>query len=261
MSKNEKNPKKKTVEDSVLGSKLKYVSESHLKKRQHKIKHRQAAAAAEKAKKKKFKKKRLEIFKRAEKYVREYKRAERELIRSKRQAQNLSRYFIPAEAKVLCVVRIRGINALHPRTKKILQLFRLRQIHNAVFLKVNNSIMIMLRKIEHYVTYGPPNQKTVSEMIYKRGFGKVNKQRIPLTDNQIIEDALGKYNIICIEDLIHEIYTCGPHFKEANNFLWPFKLSSPRGGYSKGGKVKHFAEGGDAGNREEFINDFVRRMN
>lgn len=37
---------------------------------------------------------------------------------------------------------------------------------------------------------------------------------------------LGKFNIICMEDLIHEIVTVGPHFKEANNFLWPFQLSS-----------------------------------
>lgn len=39
---------------------------------------------------------------------------------------------------------------------------------------------------------------------------------------------LGKFGIICMEDLIHEIMTVGPHFKEANNFLWPFQLSSAR---------------------------------
>merc|ERR1719261_911824 len=110
----------------------------------------------------------------------------------------------------------------------------------------------MLKLVEPYVTYGPPSRRTVHELIYKRGYGKVNKQRIPLTDNQIIQKALGQYNIICVEDLIHEIVTCGPHFKQANNFLWPFKLSSPLGGYKS--KRRHFAEGGDAGNREEFIN-------
>ena len=40
--------------------------------------------------------------------------------------------------------------------------------------------------------------------------------------------ALGKNNIICIEDLVHEIYTVGPAFKQASNFLWPFKLSAAR---------------------------------
>ena len=53
----------------------------------------------------------------------------------------------------------------------------------------------------------------VKELIYKRGYGKVNKQRIPLTENAIIEANLGKHGIICIEDLVHEIISVGPHFK------------------------------------------------
>uniref|UniRef100_A0A0D3B6N7 Ribosomal protein L30 ferredoxin-like fold domain-containing protein n=3 Tax=Brassica TaxID=3705 RepID=A0A0D3B6N7_BRAOL len=62
-----------------------------------------------------------------------------------------------------------------------------------------------------------------------------------------------------VEDLIHEIMTVGPHFKEANNFLWPFQLKAPLGGLKK--KRNHYVEGGDAGNRENFINELVRRMN
>ena len=69
---------------------------------------------------------------------------------------------------------------------------------------------------------------------------------------------LGQYGIICVEDLIHEIYTWGPHFKQANNFLWPFKLSPPRGGFNT--KKKSFVQGGDWGNRENLINDLVKRM-
>lgn len=105
----------------------------------------------------------------------------------------------------------------------------------------------------------PPTLKSVKELIYKRGHGKVNKQRVALTSNAIVKSALGKYNIICVEDLIHEIFTVGPHFKEANNFLWPFKLSSPLGGFTY---IKtHFNEGGDAGNREESINALIAKMN
>lgn len=118
----------------------------------------------------------------------------------------------------------------------------------------------MLKIVEPFVTYGYPNLKTVRELVYKRGYGKVNKQRLPLSDNQIIEEHLGQYGIVCIEDLIHEIYTVGPNFKQASNFLWPFKLSSPTGGF-RPRKFKHFIEGGDLGNRENFINDLVRQMN
>ncbi|RWV94986.1 hypothetical protein GW17_00042428 [Ensete ventricosum] len=71
--------------------------------------------------------------------------------------------------------------------------------------------------------------------------------------------GLGKHGVICVEDLVHEIMTVGPHFKEANNFLWPFKLKAPLGGLKK--KRNHYVEGGDAGNREDYINELIRRMN
>jgi large subunit ribosomal protein L7e len=192
------------------------------------------------------------------------KLTENDTIRLKREAKKAGNFFVEGESKLAFVVRIRGINAVHPKTKKILQLLRLRQINNGVFVKINKSSLNMLRRVEPYIAWGYPNLKTVKELIYKRGFGKVSVaggagQRIALTDNAIIEKALGKKGIICMEDLIHEIYTVGPHFKEANNFIWPFQLSSPLGGFSM--KRRHFVEGGDAGNREELINRLVRRMN
>ena len=148
---------------------------------------------------------------------------------------------------------------MHPKTRKILQLLRLRQINNCVFVKLTKATMNMIRKVEPYVAYGYPSLKTVREVIYKRGHGKVDKQRLPLTDNSLIEAQLGEHGIICMEDLIHEIYTVGPHFKEASNFLWPIKLSNLSGGSTK--KGTHYIEGGEAGMREKAINDMIARMN
>lgn len=110
-------------------------------------------------------------------------------------------------------------------------------------------------------SFSYPNLKTVRELVYKRGHGKVDKQRIPLTDNSIIEKSLGEFGLLCVEDLVHEIFTVGPNFKQASNFLWPFKLSSPNGGGFKGKKSNHYIHGGEFGNREEKINEIVRRMN
>ncbi|KAG3290429.1 RPL7-like, partial [Ictidomys tridecemlineatus] len=143
--------------------------------------------------------------------------------------------------------------------RKVLQLLRLRQIFNGTFVKLNKASINMLRIVEPYIAWGYPNLKSVNELIYKRGYGKINKKGIALTDNALIAQSLGKYGIICMEDLIHEIYTVGKRFKEANNFLWPLKLSSPRGGMKK--KTTHFVEGGDAGNREDQINRLIRRVN
>lgn len=116
----------------------------------------------------------------------------------------------------------------------------------------------MLELVTPYVTYGVPSIATIRNLLYKRGYARVGKQRVPLSSNEIIEENLRKYDIICMEDLIHEIYTLGKHFKEANNFLWPFKLNAPTGGFSN---VKtHFNEGGDVGDREYYINTLVARM-
>ncbi|XP_057761342.1 60S ribosomal protein L7-2-like isoform X2 [Arachis stenosperma] len=210
------------------------------------------------AKKKRAESRKL-IYSRAKQYAKEYQEQEKELIQLKREAKLKGGFYVDPEAKLLFIIRIRGINAMDPKSRKILQLLRLRQIFNGVFLKVNKATMNMLHRVEPYVTYGYPNLKSVKELIYKRGFGKLNKQRIALTENNIIEKALGEHGIICIEDLIHEIITVGPHFKEANNFLWPFKLKAPLGGLKK--KRNHYVEGGDAGNRENYINELIRRMN
>jgi len=69
---------------------------------------------------------------------------------------------------------------------------------------------------------------------------------------------LGRLGITCVEDIIHEVATCGPNFKVANNFLWPFKLNNPRGGYRN--KRHPFMTKGDWGNREAEINSFINRL-
>jgi len=199
------------------------------------------------------------IFKRAEKYIKEYRSQERSLIRFRRQAKAAGDFYVEPEPKLALVVRITGVNNLHPKPRKILQLLRLRQINNAVFVRLNKATTTMLKLVEPYVTYGYPNLKTVKELIYKRGFAKINKQRIPITDNSIIEGKLGKHGMICVEDVVHEIFTVGEKFKQVNKFLWPFKLSNPRGGWTK--KLNQFNEGGDAGLREDKINALVQRMN
>ncbi|XP_058083142.1 large ribosomal subunit protein uL30w-like isoform X3 [Magnolia sinica] len=235
------------------------IPESVLKKRKRSEEWALAKKQEIDAAKKKNKENRKLIFNRAKQYAKEYEEQDKELIQLKREARLKGGFYVSPEAKLLFIIRIRGINAMHPKTRKILQLLRLRQIFNGVFLKVNKATVNMLHRVEPYVTYGYPNLKSVRELIYKRGYGKVNKQRIALADNSVIEQVLGKFGIICIEDLIHEIMTVGPHFKEANNFLWPFKLKAPLGGLNK--KRNHYVEGGDAGNREVFINELIRRMN
>lgn len=238
--------------------KLPAVPESVLKRRKRRDGHKARLVQVTIKRRALAVKKRKEIFKRAEQYVREYRVRERDEVRLVRQARNRGNYYVPGEAKLAFVMRIRGINQVSPKVRKVLQLFRLRQINNGVFVRLNKATVNMLRIAEPYITWGYPNLKSVRELIYKRGFAKVKGQRIPITSNTIIEERLKRADIICIEDLVHEIFTVGDKFKYASNFLWPFKLNTPTGGWRK--KTIHYVDGGDFGNREDKINELLRRM-
>jgi len=204
--------------------------------------------------------KRVEGLKRASKYDKEYRMEKEYLIRMRRQAKATGNFFVEPEAKMMMVIRITGINKMAPKPRKILKLLRLDQLHKAVFIKCTKPVLNMLKCVMPYVVCGYPNLKTIKHLILKKGYGRVNRERIPLNSNDTISEVLGSKGVHTVDDLIHEIYSVGPHFKEANNFLWAFKLSSPNGGWVL--KKHGFQEpkGGDWGNREELINELVRRM-
>jgi large subunit ribosomal protein L7e len=235
------------------------VPATMLKRQQNIERVKTARAIATIKRKRALKEKRTVIFKKAQVYAKEYHAKERDEIRLRRMAKRDGNFYVPAEAKLAFVIRIRGVNQVSPKVKKALQLLRLRQINNGVFVKLNKSTLNMLRLVEPFIAWGYPNLKTIRELVYKRGFAKENHQRIPISNNEVIEGVLGSCGIICVEDLIHEIFTVGENFKKASNFLWPFKLSCPTGGMRV--KTNHFVEGGDHGNREDFINQMVRKMN
>ncbi|XP_063876864.1 large ribosomal subunit protein uL30-like isoform X2 [Scylla paramamosain] len=204
--------------------KLPAVPEILLKRRKRRIATKKHKIAAIIQAKKALRSKRMKIFRRAEKYIKEYRKVEKQEIDLIRTAKKEGSVIVPAEAKLAFVIRIRGVNQVHPKVRKVLQLFRLLQINNGVFVKLNKATINMLRIAEPFIAWGYPNLKTVKQLVYKRGFGKIEHRRIPLTNNEMIEKKLKSKGIICVEDLVHEIYTVGDNFQAATNFLWPFKV-------------------------------------
>ena len=86
---------------------------------------------------------------------------------------------------------------------------------------------------------------------------------LPLLHLEVLKSelfqAMGKYGIICIEDIINEIANVGKHFKEVTRFLCPFKLNKPEKALQ--GKKKRYSDGGDTGNRDTQINELISKMN
>jgi len=158
-------------------------------------------------------------FLRPEQLVRVYRQNQGQSVRLAR-VQKARRFFSEptdlADPKLALVVRIRGIHGMTTKIKKLLSYLRLRHNHTAAFVQLTPNSMHILNLLEPFVTYGFPNLKTIRELVTKRGYTKINGQRVALTDNTIIENALGNWNVVCLEDIVHEVFTCGPAFKHVN---------------------------------------------
>merc|ERR1711939_754412 len=159
------------------------VPENVLKKQKCQEKLAATAATAAADAKEARKAKRIQAYKNAEKYTKEYRALAKQRVRMHRQAKAAGNHFVDDEAKLIFVVRIRGLADMHPKTKKILSIMRLLQMNMGVFMKASKSAKEMLTRVEPYLSYGYPSLKSVRNLIYKRGFGKINKQRLPLNDN------------------------------------------------------------------------------
>ncbi|PKU75973.1 60S ribosomal protein L7-2 [Dendrobium catenatum] len=111
------------------------IPESVLKKRKREDQWALEKKEKLEEKRKKNRENRKLIFKRAEQYAKEYENQEKELIQLKREARLKGGFYVCPEAKLLFIIRIRGINAMHPKTKKILQLLRLRQVRTSIIFQ------------------------------------------------------------------------------------------------------------------------------
>ncbi|XP_056125201.1 60S ribosomal protein L7-like 1 [Rhinichthys klamathensis goyatoka] len=238
---------------------IKLVPENLLKKRKayQAIKATQAKLALQQ--KRKDKKGIPLKFKRLEEFLKNSKRKHRDDTRLARLKQRPPPTMPPAKNGLVFAARIREIKGVSPKVMKVVQMLRLRKIFSGTFVKVNKTSVKMLKTVEPYVAWGYPNLKSVRELILKRGQTKIAKRKIPLTDNALIEKHLGQYGIICLEDLIHEIYSAGKNFRVANNFLLPFHLSVPR--HAARDKVGLLKDVGDPGPRAEDINRVIRKLN
>ncbi|CAB9529771.1 60S ribosomal protein L7 [Seminavis robusta] len=162
-------------------------------------------------------------------------------------------------APMVFVIRVRDHHSASSMVKRILSRLRLRHINEGVFVRYDESHKKMLHLVEPWVIYGPPVKGVVEDLIERRGFGKIDGKRVALSDNTIIENALGDdHGVICSEDLVHEIFEAGDSFFPVTKFLWPFRLSHKTTHFER--DTLKFKQGKNFGDQGEEINDIIRQM-
>ncbi|XP_060163881.1 ribosomal protein uL30-like isoform X2 [Globicephala melas] len=198
-------------------------------------------------------------FKRLEWFLHDSWRQLRDKVRLRRLEVKPHGLEVPDKHSLAFVLRIERINGVSLLVQRTIARLRLSKIFSGVFMQVTPRTIKTLRIVEPYVTWGFPNLKSVRELILKRGQAKVKNKIIPLTDNTVIEEHLGKFGVICLEDLIHEIAFPGKNFQVISGFLRPFQLSVAR--HATKNRVGFLKEVGSPGYRGERINQLIRQLN
>lgn len=234
-----------------------YVSETLLKKR--KTNEKGAAVKARQRLELKKTKKDLKKtqFKRADEFIRSHRLKEKQGQRLRALSQGkLKGSNKKGDGKLVFVARIKTESSIHPKIKKTLTKLRLLKMNSGVFAVCNDATIKDLQRIEPYVTYGSPSLKTVRDLVMKRGATQVKGVRTPLSDNAMIEEALGDQGVICLEDIVHEIVQTGENFDVVNKYLMPFELNDP----VKGWRQKKLKEITERSNEEESLEDDINKL-
>jgi large subunit ribosomal protein L7e len=211
-------------------------------------------------------------FIRAEKFVKEELKKRRDGVRLRRNRHALHETVsAPKEDSPRLLIIVRTANemiSMSDIAKKALKNLRLTHQFHATFALNTPDVKKVIKIAEPFITYGEPSLRTVKELLSKRGYLKVlgtkhnstSGKPQPLMDNAMIEEHLGSLGIICVEDLVHELYSRGPNFEAVNSFVGKFKLGSPSREEKDKKPYEHFDVGGSFGYRGDKINAYLATM-
>jgi len=136
-------------------------------------------------------------------------------------------------------------------TKGALPMLHLTRANHCTFIPEDAQWRGTLLKVKDYVTWGKVDEKTVAELLAKRG-------RIvggdPLTSEYLSKNTEFK----SVEDLARAIVAQKADLRKLKGVKPLFRLAPPRKGYEH--VVHDYKTGGSLGDRGATINELIRRM-
>ena len=137
----------------------------------------------------------------------------------------------------IAIILVRGLVGVRQDVKDTLSMLGLTRKNHCVVIPNNPINVGMIKKAKDYITWGPISEEVFKELVAKRG--EEWKGRV--------EDSKKKYTYKSLE-------VDGKKYKRY------FRLNPPRKGFGRKGIKLAFTVGGALGNRNEKINDLIKRM-
>jgi large subunit ribosomal protein L7e len=119
-------------------------------------------------------------FKRAEHFLRAAKRSSRDNLRVERNLRKLAtrthlKSMVPKEnVKLIAVLRIRTADGIGKLAITAMRKLRVLKMYQCSFIKYDEKTHRLLKTAEPYITWGPPDVRTIRELLTKRGYAQVD---------------------------------------------------------------------------------------
>jgi large subunit ribosomal protein L30 len=151
----------------------------------------------------------------------------------------------------LAVIRVRGTININTDTKDALRMLHLTRANHCTIIPEGQPWKGTLLKVKDYVTWGPVDEKTVVELLSKRGRLSANR---PLTAAHLAANTPFK----SVEELAKAIFENKADLRKLAGVKPMFRLAPPKRGYEK--IVHDYKTGGTLGDRGANINKLIARM-
>ena len=135
-------------------------------------------------------------------------------------------------AKLPVVLLVRAKGTLVP--ENVAAAFRrlgLEKLYSGRLLLVSDSaVMKIVEQLKPFSIFGVPSEAQLEQLIRTRGsfWNAETKSRRIISGNLLVEQTLGQYNILCVEDIVAAIKAKAEHLPEIMKNLAPFDFHPPR---------------------------------
>jgi len=246
------------AEETSRISDLKHVEETILKNRRSRDEiQRTRQQELKKRQERRLKKLKKDfVFKRPEYILRRFKQTHKQQVNIRKRFKQQGKFKVSTEPNSLFVIRIKDGKSCPREIKNHLKLLKLETFLDACFVKNDQENRDILRTVEPWITFGYPTNKTIQQLILRRGAAEPD--RTALKSNVIVENNFAEVGLICIDDLLDVLFNGGEDFNAVNERVAVFKMGKPENNFEE--LRKRFKDQGEWGNREETINDLVVEM-
>ncbi|KAL6558905.1 hypothetical protein OROMI_019255 [Orobanche minor] len=162
------------------------------------------------------------------------------------------KHLVAPESRILFITRTGGCK------KAMVICSEAAERNTGVIVKEHERLMRHLDKMKSVIQYGYLPFESIKTLIHDLAIVKFENKITRLNRNNVVEQAFGRYNINCIEDVVNEIANVGPHFKHVLSAIRPISIPVIGKKPSKGKEKTH--HGGGAVIGEDHIIQLVGKM-